>query len=209
MALAQYSITNLSNSLATHLAGLLITDGYLIYWRSLDALQTADGLYTSWSELQTSILADPDVAAEYAASRGIISLIDPDVAVPGVAVRPTVEGEVVGPESLPVPSMAIQVEHAPSGSLQGLGSKVRERWAVLSIVGYGRDLRESLYLTERLRGWFDDLTYVPMRNHDDGSLAVLLDLEVHDCAVTSAVVPLKQEAQVYEIALSANLRYEA
>ena len=209
MALAQYSLSNLNNSVATYLTSQLLADGYLIYWRPLDALQTSAGLYRDWSTLQDSILLNPAVAAAYASSRGIISILDPDVAIPAVAARPTVDGTSQGPEQTPVPSMTIRVRHNLNGELMELGSRRRERWAVLSILGYGRDHLESIYLVDKLRLWFDALTDIPLRDHDSGTQALVQQLEVHDPAVSSSIVPLAHEAQKYEIALSASLRYEA
>jgi len=194
---------------ATYLAARLVTDGYLIHWRSLDALQTPAGLYTGWGEGQSTIMGITAVATAYASSRGIISVLDGDLAVPARAVRPTVDGETSSPEAVPIPSVTVSTRHGTNGELNEIGSRRRERWAMLSVVGYGRDLSESMYLVDRLRDWFDELTDVPLQNHDNGSLTLIQRMEVHDCAVTSAVIPLKHEAQVYEIALSASLRYEA
>jgi hypothetical protein len=209
MGLAQYSLSNQSNSLAEYLATELLAKDYLLYWRTIDALQTPDGVYGSFFANQSTILADPDVADALAASRGILTVLNMDAADPTLLKRPTSDGGVIAPVDVPLPSIVIAVAHLPNGELLGLGSRLRERFTDLQLVGYARSFEEQLYLTETLRARFDESLFVPMYDHDAGTRAVIPAVEIQDVAFYSAVVPLEADVQAYEIALTARLRYEA
>lgn len=209
MGLAQYSLSNQSNSVAEYLAAELLAKGYLLYWQSLDALQTPAGLYGNFYEDQAEILQDEDVAAALSTSRGILSILNMDAADPKPLKRPTNDGTVSAAVDLPIPSITIAVEHLPNGSLLGLGSLVRDRYTDLQLIGYARSFEEQLYLTEVLRVRFDESLYIPMYDHDAGTRASLRAVEIQDTLVQTRVVPLESDVQAYEIALTARLRYEA
>lgn len=209
MALAQYSLTNLANTVSEYLADALIDRGYLVYWRPIDALQTADGVYPSWFENQATILADSAVAAEFAASRGIVSILDMDSALPGLSTRPTSDGTVLDPEDVPVPSLTVVVEHLPNNGLVELGTKKQYRSTLLQLVGYARSLEEQNFLADLLRQLFDDWTHIRLLDHDAGTKAPIGLLDVTETRLTTVVAALKKDEQVYEIALSSELRYEA
>jgi hypothetical protein len=209
MALAQYSLSNFGNSIAEYLTAALIQDGYLIYWRSIDSLQTADGVYPNWYANQTTIMADVDVAAEYAASRGIMSILDMDSAQPAVSTRPTSDGSVVDPEDVPVPSLTIAIQHLPNQGLVELGTKKQTRSVLLQLIGFARDLEEQNYLADLLRILFDDWTHVTLQDHDAGTKAPVSLVDVVNTRMLTHITPLGKDEQMYEIALSSELRYEA
>jgi hypothetical protein len=209
MGLAQYSLSNQSNSVAEYLAAELLAKDYLLYWRTIDALQTVDGVYGNFYANQATILADSNVADELANSRGILTVLNMDAADPALLKRPTNDGGVVTPIDVPLPSIVISVGHLPNGGLLGIGSKMRERYTDLQLIGYGRSFEEQLYLTEVLRGRFDESLFIPMYDHDAGTRAVVPAVEIQDVEFYSAVVPLEADVQAYEIALTARLRYEA
>lgn len=209
MGLAQYSLSNQSNSIAEYLATELLAKDYLLYWRTIDALQTPDGVYGSFFANQSTILADPDVAEAVSASRGILTVLNMDTADPSLLKRPTSDGGVITPVDVPLPSIVIAVAHLANGELLGLGSRLRERFTDLQLVSYARSFEEQLYLTDTLRGRFDEALFIPMFDHDAGTRAVIPAVEIQDVAFYSAVVPLEADVQAYEIALTARLRYEA
>ena len=209
MGLAQYSLSNQSNSIAEYLATELLAKDYLLYWRTIDALQTPDGVYGSFFANQSTILADPDVADALADSRGILTVLNMDAADPALLKRPTSDGGVIAPVDVPLPSIVVAVSHLPNGELLGLGSRLRERFTDLQLVSYTRSFEEQLYLTETLRARFDESLFIPMYDHDAGTRAVIPAVEIEEVAFYSAVVPLEADVQAYEIALTARLRYEA
>lgn len=209
MALAQYSLSNFGNSVAEYLTAALLNAGYLIYWRPIDALQTADGLYPGWFANQATILADTDVAAEYAGSRGIISILDMDSAQPAISTRPTSDGSLSDPEDVPVPSLTIAIQHLPNTGLVELGTKRQDRSVLLQLMGFARNLEEQNYLADLLRILFDDWTHVTLQDHDAGTKAPVALVDVVNTRMLTQISPLGKDEQVYEIALSSELRYEA
>ena len=209
MGLVQYSLSNQTNSIAEYLATRLLARGYLLYWRTMDALQTPDGVYGGFYADQATILEDEDVAAALAASRGILTILNMDAADPAPLTRPTSDGAVGTPAAVPIPSLTIAVSHLPNGEPLGLGSRLRERFTLLYLIGYVRSFDEQLHLVDALREWFDETLFIPMFNHDAGTRAALPAVEIQDPVVDAAVVPLAADVQAYEIALTARLRYEA
>lgn len=209
MALQQYSLSNLGNSVAEYLTTALLDAGYLIYWRPIDALQTAAGLYPSWFANQSTIMADSGVAAQYAASRGIITILDMDSAQPSVSTRPTSDGSVSDPEDIPVPSLTIAIQRLSNTGLVELGTKRQHRSALLQLIGFARNLEEQNYLADLLHQLFDDWTHIQLQDHDAGTKAPVGLLDVVNTSILAQIAPLGNDEQVYEIALSSELRYEA
>jgi hypothetical protein len=209
MGLAQYSLSNLTNSISELLADELLAQDYLLYWRTIDALQTPDAVYGNYFANQAAILADPAVQAYLASARGILTVLNGDAADPALLKRPTGDGGVIAPVDVPVPSVVLAVSHLPNGELLQLGSRLRERFADLQLVGYARTFEEQLFLTEVLRLRFDESLFLSIYDHDAGTKAVIPPVEIDDISFFSTVVPLTAEVQAYEIALTARLRYEA
>lgn len=209
MALAAYTTTNLTNSMADKLATELLAAGYLLYWLSLDALQTADGVYLNYQANQASILQDEDVAEELASSKGILTLRNDDFSFPQYPTRPTSDGAVTAPENIPVPAIALRVEHAPNGKLLGLGSRERVRYADLSLYGLARDKGEQLYLADVLRVALDESQFVSVLDHDAGTRASVGAVEIQGTDVGTFIYPLGPESKAFEFTLNARLRYEA
>lgn len=209
MALAQYSLSNLSNSVSEYLAAGLLAADYLLYWRPIDALQTRDGVYGDFYARQSDVLADNQVAARYAQSRGVLTLSNDDAADPAVLVRPTIDGSIISHEQVPIPSLVVAVEHLPNGEALELGSRLRERFADLQVIGYARTYQEQMFLVDKLRTHFDETLFIPIYDHDSGTVDPLQWLEIQEPIVQSRIIPLQAEVRLYEIALTARLRYEA
>jgi len=209
MGLTQYSLTNLGNSISTYLANTLVGAGYLIYWKPTDTLQVGSSAYPGYFENQESILSNTAVAAALAASRGIVSFLNQDFSFPEFPVRPNSDGTVTSPEDAPVPLLSVRVDHGPNGEYRALGSRVRWRRADLQVLGYARTFEEQLYLVNVLRTAFDEGLFLAIRDHDAGTRALFDDVEIVEAEVLTDTFPLKQDAMVYEVSLSARLRYEA
>lgn len=209
MALAKFTTSNLTNSLAERLASELLGAGYLLFWLSLDALQTPDGVYLEYQANQASILQDETVADRLASAKGILTLRNDDFSFPQYPTRPTSDGAVTSPENIPVPAIALRIEHAPNGGLLGLGSRQRARYADLSLYGLARDKGEQLYLADVLRVVFDESQFVPVLDHDAGTRTSVGAVEIQGTDVGTFIYPLGPESKAFEFTLNARLRYEA
>jgi hypothetical protein len=209
MALSQYTLSNLINSWSEPLSSALLTAGYLLYWLPTDSLQTPDGVYPGFYGNQAAILADQAVAARLAAARGILTIRDDDFSFPQAPVRPNTDGSVAAPEDVPVPTMALAVAHGLNGQLLGLGSRERARYAEVLLLGLARDRGEQRFLVDLLRVVFDETQFMPVRDHDAGTRALIGHAEVMRTEVASEQYPKQADSMVFEFTLSARLRYEA
>lgn len=210
MGLEKYSLTNVTNSVAEYLASTLLTAGYLVYWPTLDAIQTPDGVYTGFQADQGSLWYDnPTAEGRLAASRGIVTLRNDDFSFPQFPVRPTSDGTVASFEDFQVPSVTLHLDHDVSGIPLGLGSRQRVRYLSLDLYGLARDYGEQLFLLETLRVAFDDATFVSIVDHDAGTRAAVGKVEVQRTDVGKFIYPLKADSRAFEVTLNARLRYEA
>lgn len=210
MGLAAYSLTNITNSMAETLSATLMDSGYLLYWYTLDSLQTPDGVYHQYQANQARVLQDdPDVAARYAASRGILTIRSDDFSFPQYPTRPTSDGSVAAPENIPVPTIVLRVQHEPNGQLLGLGSRQRWRYASFELFGFARDKGEQIYLSDVLRVAYDESQFVTVWNHDAGSRTPVGAVELQKTDVGMFTFPLGPESMAFEFTLNARLRYEA
>lgn len=209
MGLAQYSLTNIGNSVSSYLASTMVDAGYLIYWKPTDTLQVGSSAYPGYFEQQEAILSDPTVAAALTAARGIVSFLNQDFSFPEFPVRPTSDGTVAAPEDAPVPLLSVQIEHGRNGEYREIGSRVRWRKADILILGYARTFEEQLYLANVMRTAFDEGLFLAIRDHDAGTRALIDDVEIVEAEVQTDTFPLKPDAMMYEVSLSARLRYEA
>jgi hypothetical protein len=209
MGLREFSLSNLTNSLAEVLAEKLLEAGYLVYWHSLDALQTADAVYPEYQANQASVLLDESVAEQFANSRGVITLRNADFSFPQFPTRPTTDGAVVASEDVAVPTIVLQVQHQGHGRLLGLGTRERNRYASLDVYGLARDQGEQLYLADTLRVAFDESQFIPVEDHDAGTRAAVGSLEIQGSGVGTFIYPLGPESMAFEFTLDARLRYEA
>ena len=209
MALSQFSLSNFSNSVGEYLAATLLGAGYLVYWKPTDVLQTPDGFYPQYYADQATILANATVAQRVSTARGVVAVLNQDSSIPEYPTRPTSDGTLVAPEDVPVPAFWLRVDHLPNGSIVGLGSKVRRRYLELILLGYARSFDEQLHLLNVVRAAFDESEFLTIRDHDAGTRAVIDHVEIQVPEVSTAVYPLKPDAMVYEVALTARLSYEA
>ena len=209
MALSQYSLSNLSNSLGEYLAQVCLDAGYLIYWKPTDVLQTPDGFYPQFYVNQDALLLNTTVRGRFGDSRGMMTLLNQNSSIPEFLTRPTTDGSLAAPDEVPVPAIWLSVDHLPNGSLRGIGSKVRWRYGDLSVTGYARTFDEQLFLANVLRGAFDDSEFVVIRDHDAGTRAVVDSVEIQGPEVLTSTFPLKSDTMMYEVALTARLCYEA
>jgi len=211
MALTAFTTSNLTNSLAEHLASKLLTAGYFVHWHALDALQIPSGdVYLDYQANQATILqTDATVSAALASAKGILTLRNDDFSFPQYPVRPTSDGAVAAPEDIPVPTIAVSVSHGSNGDLLGLGSTERARYADLELYGLARDAGEQMYLTDALRIAFDESQFVDVLNHDAGTRAAVGAVEIQRTNVETFIYPLGPDSKAFEFTLNARLRYEA
>jgi hypothetical protein len=209
MALGVYSTSNLTNSVAEYLAESLLELGYLVHWMGIDALQTPAAVYPRFRAGEGQALGLSAVAQVFANSRGIITIRDDDFSFPQYPVRPTSDGFAVALEDVPVPTIAVSVQPGRNGRLLGLGSKKRDRYALLTLFGLARDKGEQLFLADALRETFDQSEYLPVLNHDSGTAAPAGSVEITSSAVDTDTRPLDQESQAFEVTLTATLLYQA
>lgn len=210
MALAKYSLTNLTNSFADRLSTEMLTAGYLLYWPSIDSLQTLDGVYPQYMANQASILtSNATVAARYTASKGVLTIRNDDFSFIQFPTRPTSDGAVVSPENVPIPSVVVHIQHDPNGGLLGLGSTARNRFASLDVYGLARNRGEQIYLSEVLRVAFDESQFLSIVDHDAGTRAPVGKVELQRTDVNQAIYPLGPDSMAFEFTLNARLRYEA
>jgi len=209
MGLAAFSLSNITNSLAEWLAEVLLLEGYLLYWPSLDALQTPAGIYPEYQRHHANTLLEvPEVAALLPTSRGVVTILDDDFSSPRYSTRPTDDGAVSASEDMPVPSIVVQVAHEPHGKYLGLGSRSRSRNASLTLFGLARDKPEQHFLVEVLRVALDDFAFINVLDHDNGTRDLVGSLEVHRAEVDTFQYPLGPSSRVFEFTASVGLRYD-
>src|SRR3954467_11894978 len=110
MALAQWSETNLTATVAQYLADLLVAAGYIIYWLPTDALQTGSGWYYGWTANFATYDADPTVQTLLTTAKGMVTLKGKTTAKPVYPTRHTVDGSVSAEDELQVPHLSVEVD---------------------------------------------------------------------------------------------------
>jgi hypothetical protein len=210
MALVAYTTSNVANSVAEYLAKVLLDAGYLIHWHGLDALQTPAAVYPQYQAGGAAILQDvPEVRDLLPTTKGIIALRDDDFSIPTYPVRPNSDGAVVAPEDVPIPTIALKILPSRNGRFQGLGSKERERRSSLLLYGLARDAGEQSHLADLLRVAFDEYELIPIKDHDESTLAVIGVGELIGTSVDTDTYPLGPANKAFEFTLNARLVYEA
>lgn len=209
MALIAYSETNLANSVATTLSGLLLASGYLVYWHDIDAVQTPDGWYFEYSTKAPIYLADVTFGPRIAASRGLMTLTQSVAAYRRYSARPTSDGTVSGQDDLPVPMIVIEVGPLDSAELFEMGATLRFRTRPVLLYGTMRSPDELRWVLARMETWLSEGVYVEVRDHDSGSLAVVGDVEVVGVSTERAEVPLGPDTLRYEFLHEARVEFVA
>lgn len=209
MALLQYSTTNIANSLAEPVATELLAQGYLLYWKAADCLQTQAGWYPEYFQQQDTIMRRSDVQAAFLASKGILTISNGDFSIPQLPTRPTSDGYISYIEDVPVPIVTLDVQHLTNGELVELGAKTKVRYASFLAFGLARDYPEQQWLMERLRTAFDSDQTLLVLDHDAGTKAEVGPVEIVSSDVSTDIYPTNVDAMAFEFTLNARLRYEA
>jgi hypothetical protein len=191
------------------LSANLLSAGYLLYWHSIDALQTPDGFYFQYSTQQATYLADSLVSSRMAAARGLLTVKDADAANPVRLVRPTSDGTVGSQGAIQLPELVIEIVGFSPGVLVELGSRIRRRQVLCAIYGWVRNRAEMQWMTRQLREWFDCCLIVPIYDHDAGTQALIGQAEIIAADAGSMVVGQGAEAETFEVLLSMRLEFEA
>lgn len=209
MAIVQWSEDNLTATVAQYLADQLLAVGYIVYWLPTDALQTNAGWYYGWTANFVTYQADPAVQTILAAAKGMVTLKDATTAKVLYPTRHTVDGSVSAEDELQVPHLSVQVDGERPGRFTGLGDRQRERFRTLVIYGCVRDVSEQSLIRDSLVRWFDDATFLPVKDYDAGTLTVFGDVELEMPMAEFYINGLAPEASRFEVILNARLRYEA
>lgn len=182
MSATSYSYQNVLNSLSVYLADQLLAAGWLVYWHTLDAVQTGAGLWSTWSTSYATWHANPTFAASLAASRGILTLRGPVPANPTFITRLTSEGLLGNPDQIVVPSLCLDLDPAAALKPWELGdSGVALRGRTLFLFGYLRTIEEQKLLADHVADWFDLHRRVDVVDHAQGSgtVGLLIPTRTH------------------------------
>ena len=165
----KYSKTNVLNSIATALAVKLLADGYLVYWKERDAVETGDGWYYQYSTNFTAYHADGTFAAAVAAAKAMVSVTIGFPASPQILQRHITEARSLSQNEIVVPALSIEIGPAMGVENIELGTHVQRRHRHLMIEGYLRDDFEMGAIADFLAIWFDNNTNFSVYDHDAGT----------------------------------------
>jgi hypothetical protein len=207
--LAKMSEANVANSLSLYLAGQLLAAGYLLYWHTIDSVQTNVGWYNEYSTKQATYLADSTFAAQVAAAKGLITLRGRTPANPTFITRLTNDGTVpIEDSEVPVPLWSVAISTPVIEQNLELGSGLRWRLRGLSIRGFARDEREQSIFVDLLSEWLDQDKIVTVNDHDAGTLAQVGTIQVLNPASNTST-SLDAEATTFAFQFNARLEYVA
>jgi len=198
---------NIGNSIALYLAGKLLTEGYVLYWHQIDAVQTPDQWYPQYSINQSTYLVDATFAARIAAAKGLLTILPKKSAIPRWVQRPTNDGRVQPQESVPIPALSVTI--GPMATIENyeLGSTLKWRGRRLQIDGYARSTTEQSRLVDLLGAWLDQELMLDVLDHETGDLAPVGTVEVCHVSLDTGFDFDEAEATTYEVLFNARLEY--
>ncbi len=208
--MAGFSTANITNSLGRALGDRLLSEGYLVYWHQIDAVQTPALWYHAYSQQQAAYLADSTFAAALAAAKGLITVTADISAAPRFVTRPIVDGTVAGQDTVPVPSVAIEVEAMlPRRNVEIGTATTKWRLRPLMVIGLARDVDEQRRFADLLADVFDEDTTFDVVDHDAGSQAAVGPIRVDQMTASRATALDDAEALTYQVLVNAFLEYVA
>jgi hypothetical protein len=167
---SDYSTRNIKNSLAVTLTRKFLAESYCLYWHESDGLETADGYYGEYSTRQDVLLQDSQVAAAFAAAKGLLTIRGPLTASPRFVARPSSSGAVGPQDEIPIPAIAIEVSGPAPVENYELGTMLKWRSRVLTVTAFTRSPEENDLFVDRLAEWLDEDVEVDVLDHDGGTL---------------------------------------
>ncbi len=203
--------TDIIASAAWALADRLLTAGYFVYWKQIDALQVGP---TTWhyqySTSQTALLLDPGFQTLVAGARGIVTLLQFEGDSQDFVVQASENGRVPVGNYIPVPCVMVDISPVATRDALELGTATHWRMRRMELYGLARNTTEQRWFTDQLPQWFNVTDLLTVKNYATGNGTVVLDkvrIDEHDIDRATNV----DDASVvtYEFLLTAGLLYYA
>lgn len=204
-----FSERNILNSVATQLSENLLDAGYLVYWHALDAVQTPDGMYGTYSTDYATHLADGTFAGRVNAALGMVTVTEGETASPRFPTRLTTAGEPTTAERVQVPTFGIEIGPEVPLTPYEHGSYLRWRVRPLTIEGRLRTRAELTWFTDKLAQWFDEDFPIVIEDHDNSSGEDPSIVRITRRLVTRDVVENLGEQDRFQVQLQARLEFVA
>lgn len=202
-----YSERNVENSVGVYFASQLKAMNYLVYWYSIDAVETPDGLYTNYSLNQDSYLADATFLGRANAAVGLATLVEGDTELPVFLGSAPGDGTVAPQGKALVPSFGIAI--GPDVVLRPFehGSLLKWRVRVLTIDARLRDKTELQTMSDKFAAWFFEDICIDVADHDGNEPTD--SVRVTRTNIVKDIVPDGGEAERFQVELMARLEYVA
>lgn len=204
-----FSERNILNSIALFFAEKLLEAGYLVYWHTIDAVQTPDGMYTNYTATSATYLLDPVFSGRISTAKGLVAVTEGETAFPRFPTGPTTTGAVSTADRVQVPCFGIDI--GPDVALQPYEHGTDLRWRVRSlfIEGRARNRTELTWFADKLAMWFDEDVLVGVEDHDGLSGLPPSHARVTRRLVTREVIEDLGEQDRFQVELSARLEFIA
>lgn len=206
-----YSHKNVSNSVATFLADVLVAEGYLVYWHEIDTLQASTAWYPSYYANATLYAADATLQGLIAAAPAIVTLRGEIPTNPTYLTRLPHDGLLGDPAALVLPVLAVGCGDAVPVVNYELGTPLKWRVRRLSVQGALRTQDEQKRLADLLSVWLDNDTMVTVEQHDGSATrAPVGEVRLTRVSVTTSTLPTSDaQASTFGLSLLARLEYVA
>lgn len=207
---AEFSTSNILNSVSMYLADKLLSSSALCYWHAADALQitnTATGWYYEFNANRSTILADSTVASAVSTARGVVTMLSTYPAEPRFIHRLINDASLGPPDEVPVPVAVVDVTPVKRMQPYELGTKTKWRSRGLLVECYGREQREQRWFADLLERSFEQDQVIEVLDHDAGTLASVGYVTVDVPTVGMDTYLDASEALAYQVVAGAYLRY--
>lgn len=187
-----------------------MSDGYLVYWKERDAVETNAGWYFQYSTNFTTYLVDGTFAAAVTAAKAMVSITLAFPASPQILQRHITEARSLSQNEIVVPALSLDLGPALAVGNIELGTNIQTRHRHLMIEGYLRDDFEMGVIADFLAIWFDNNTNFSVYDHDAGTAVEIGQAQT----VATVVDSLRndgdgQEQTSYQVICNTMLEYIA
>lgn len=207
---ADYSASNLLNSLATYVAGQLLASGYLIYWHAADALQintSATGWYFGLTANRATILATPAVASAMSTAKGVWTIAEAFPAEPRFVARLISDDSLGQPDEVQTPVLVFDLSPERTQDPYELGTRVMWRYRALTVVAVVRQAHEQRWVADGFARWLQHQTSVDVVNHDAGTLSTVGMTTLEDTRVDQGTFIDAADALTYQVVAGSIVTY--